>query len=122
MGKNKVCQFLLRGNTHSNISILHIIQPTIPQDIDYIKSKYLANSNIQPNDYQKNTWYFMRYRWMIKNSWKIKDNDRTNITSTLKVMSVIIEWYRYKMEILGTENALNQMKNLYKELLVKERE
>ena len=43
--RNKVRQLLLRGNTQSEISgILHISQPTISRDIDYIRSKYITNS------------------------------------------------------------------------------
>jgi hypothetical protein len=59
---------------------------------------------------------------MIKNSWKIVDDNRTNVRSRLKAMSVIKECYKYKMEMLGTENTLNQMNNLYEQVLVKEKE
>jgi len=33
---------------------------------------------------------------MIKNSWKIVDDNRTNVKSRLKAMSVIKESYKYK--------------------------
>jgi hypothetical protein len=59
---------------------------------------------------------------MIKNSWKIVDDNRTNIRSRLKAMNVIKECYKYKMEMLGTERTLNQMNNMYKQMLMKERE
>ena len=39
---------------------------------------------------------------MIKNSWKIVDDNRTNVRSRLKAMAVIKECYKYKMEMLGT--------------------
>ena len=42
---------------------------------------------------------------MIKNSWKIVDDNRTNVKSRLKAMSVIKECYKYKMEMLGRENV-----------------
>ena len=43
--RNKVRQLLLRGHSQSEISrTLHISQPTISRDIDYIKSKYITNS------------------------------------------------------------------------------
>ena len=58
--RNKVRQLLLRGNTQSEISrTLHISQPTILRDIDYIKSKYITNSKIHTDDYQKNTSTFL---------------------------------------------------------------
>ena len=59
---------------------------------------------------------------MIKNSWKIVDDNRTNVKSRLKAMSKIKECYKYKMEILGTENIMNQMNNMSKQMLIKERE
>jgi hypothetical protein len=59
---------------------------------------------------------------MIKNSWKIVDDNRTNVKSRLKAMSVIKECYKYKMEMLGTERTLNQMNNLYHQMLMKEKD
>ena len=48
--------------------------------------------------------------------------ERTNVRSRLKAMSVIKDCYKYKTEMLGTERALNQMNNLYQQMLVKEKE
>ena len=59
---------------------------------------------------------------MIKNSWKIVDDNRTNVKSRLKAMSVIKECYKYKTEMLGTEQTLNQMNSLYQQMLVKEKD
>jgi hypothetical protein len=59
---------------------------------------------------------------MLKNSWKIVDDNRTNVKSRLKAMSVIKECYKYKTEMLGTEKMLNQMNTLYQQMLVKEKE
>jgi len=38
----------------------------------------------------------LRIDEMIKNSWKIVDDNRTNVKSRLKAMSVIKESYKYK--------------------------
>jgi hypothetical protein len=59
---------------------------------------------------------------MIKNSWKIVDDNRTNVKSRLKAMSVIKECYKYKTEMLGTARMLNQMNTLHQQMLVKEKE
>lgn len=59
---------------------------------------------------------------MIKNTWKIVDDNRTNEKSRLKAMSVIQECYKYKTEMLETESRLNQMNNVYKQMLVNEKE
>jgi hypothetical protein len=59
---------------------------------------------------------------MIKNSWKIVDDNRTNVKSRLKAMSVINECYKYKTEMLGTAGTLNQMNTLHQQMLVKEKE
>ena len=122
--RNKVRQLLLRGNTQSEISrTLDISQPTISRDIDFIHSKYIANS--------KNTMKRLSYEYinislgideMIKNSWKIVDDNRTNVRSRLKAMAVIKECYKYKMEMLGTERTLNQMNIMYQQMLVKEKD
>jgi predicted transcriptional regulator len=98
---------LLRGNTQSDISrALHISQPTISRDIDYIKSKYITNSK---NTYKRLSEEYINISLgvdeMIKNSWKIVDDNRTNVKSRLKAMSVIKECYKYKTEMLGTENV-----------------
>jgi hypothetical protein len=50
---------------------------------------------------------------MIKNLWKIVDDNRRNVRSRLKAMSVIKECYEYKKEMLGTERMLNQLNALY---------
>ena len=122
--RNKVRQLLLRGNTQSDISrALHISQPTISRDIDYIKSKYITNSK---NTYRRLSEEYINISLgvdeMIKNSWKIVDDNRTNVKSRLKAMSVIKECYKYKTEMLGTERTLNQMNTLYQQMLVKEKE
>ena len=59
---------------------------------------------------------------MIKNSCKIVDDNRTNVKSRLKAMSVIKECYNHKIEMLGTDRILNQMNTMYQQMLVKEKE
>ena len=59
---------------------------------------------------------------MIKNSWKVVDDNRTNARSKIKAMSVIKECYKYKMEMLGTERTLNQMNSIYQQMLMKEKD
>jgi predicted transcriptional regulator len=122
--RNKVRQLLLRGNTQLEISrTLDISQPTISRDIDYIRSRYITNSK---NTYKRLSEEYINISLgideMIKNTWKIVDDNRTNVRSRLKAMSVIKECYKYKMEMLGTENTLNQMNNMYKQMLMKERD
>jgi predicted transcriptional regulator len=122
--RNKVQQLLLRGNTQSEISrTLHISQPTISRDIDYIRSRYITNSK---NTYRRLSEEYINISLgvdeMIKNSWKIVDDNRTNVKSRLKAMSVIRECYKYKTEMLGTEQKLNQMNTLYQQMLMKEKD
>jgi hypothetical protein len=122
--RNKVRQLLLLGNNQLEISrTLDISQPTISRDIDYIRGKYITNSK---NTYKRLSEeyinIFLGIDEMIKNSWKIVDDNRTNVRSRLKAMSVIKECYKYKMEMLGTENILNQMNNTSKQMLMKEKD
>jgi predicted transcriptional regulator len=122
--RNKVSQLLLRGNSQSEISrTLHISQPTISRDIDYIKSRYITNSK---NTYRRLSEEYINISLgideMIKNLWKIVDDNRTNVKSRLKAMSVIRECYKYKTEMLGTEQKLNQMNTLYQQMLMKEKD
>jgi hypothetical protein len=58
---------------------------------------------------------------MIKNSWKIVDDNRTNVRSRLKAMPVIKECFKYKMEMLETENMLKHMNIMYQQILMKEK-
>ena len=121
---NKVRQLLLRGNTQSEISrTLHISQPTISRDIDYIHCKYITNSK---NTYRRLSEEYINISLgideMIKNSWKIVDDKRTNVKSRLKAMSVIKECYKYKTEMLATEKTLNQMNKVYQQILMKEKD
>jgi hypothetical protein len=37
-------------------------------------------------------------------------------------MTVIKECYKYKMEMLGTEQTISQMNNLYQQILMKEKD
>ena len=122
--RNKVRHLLLRGNTQSEISrTLRISQPTISRDIDFIKSKYITNSK---NNMKRLSDEYINISLgideMIKNSWKIVDDNRTNARSRLKAMTVIKKCYKYKVEMLGTENTLIQMYNLYQQTLMKERD
>ena len=96
--RNKVRQLLLRGNTQSEISrTLDISQPTISRDIDFIHSKYIANSkNIVKRLSEEYINTSLGIDEMIKNSWKIVDDNRTNVKSRLKAMSIIKECYKYK--------------------------
>ena len=59
---------------------------------------------------------------MIRNSWKIVDDNRTNVRSKLKAMAVIKECYKYKIETLGTEQTLSQMNTIYQQTLMKEKD
>ena len=122
--RNKVRQLLLRGNTQSEISrTLDISQPTISRDIDYIRSRYITNSK---NTYRRLSEEYINISLgideMIKNSWKIVDDKRTNVKSSLKALSLIKECYKYKTEMLGTEQKLNQMNNLYQQMVMKEKD
>ena len=113
--RNKVRHLLLRGNTQSELSrTLDINQPTISRDIDYIRSKYITNSK---NTIKRLSDEYINISLgiyeMIKNSWKIVDDNRTKIRSRLKAMTVIKECYKYKMEMLVTERTLNQMNTMY---------
>ena len=122
--RNKVRQLLLRGNTQLEISrTLDISQPTISREIDYIKSKYITNSK---NTYRRLSEEYINISLgtdeMIKNSWKIIDDNRTNVRSRLKAMTVIKECYKYKMEMLGIEITLNQINNMYQQMLVKKKD
>ena len=58
---------------------------------------------------------------MIKNSWKIVDDKRTNVRSRLETMTGIKECYQYKKEMLGTERTLNEINIMYPQRLAKER-
>ena len=77
---------MLRGNSQSEISsTLYISQPTISRDIDYIHSKYITDSK---NTYRRLSEEYINISLgideMIKNSWKIVDDNRTNVRSRLK--------------------------------------
>ncbi|HJS63786.1 MAG TPA: hypothetical protein VJ767_02880 [Nitrososphaeraceae archaeon] len=123
--RNKVRQLLLRGNTQSEISRnLHISQPTISRDIDFIRSNYVTDSK---NTIKRYTEEYINISLgideMIRNSWKIVDDNRANIRSRLKAMTVIKECYKYKMEkMFRTEETIRQMKSIYQELLLKEKD
>ena len=91
--RNKVRQLLLRGNTQSEISrTLDISQPTISRDIDFIHSKYITNSK---NTIKRLSEEYINISLgideMIRNSWKIVDDNRTNVRSKLKAMAVLKE-------------------------------
>ena len=115
---------MLRGNSQSEISrTLDISQPTISRDIAFIQSRYITNSK---NTYRRLSEEYINISLgideMIKNSWKIVDDNRTNVKSRLKAMSVIKECYKYKTEMLGIENTLNHMNTVYNQMLVNEKE
>lgn len=87
-----------------------------------IHSKYKTNSE---NTIKRLSDEFINISFgideIIKSSWKIIEDNRTNVRSRLKTMSVIKMCYKYKMVMFETENRLYQMNNFYQEILMKEK-
>jgi predicted transcriptional regulator len=108
--RNKVKELLARGYQQYDIAnTLHISQPTISRDIHYIQKEIRKNSE----NYGQHLFEVYRNNLqgideMIKKLWTIADSPRTDSKEKIKAITLIGQYHRERLELVGYEQSLNQ--------------
>ena len=111
--RNKVRELLARGYHQDEIAhTLHIGQPTISRDIHYIRKEIRKNSE----NYGEHLFEVYRNNLqgldeMIKKLWTIVDSPKTDSKEKIKAITLIGQYYRERLELVGDERSLNQKVN-----------
>ncbi len=128
--RNKVKEMLIRGYSQYEISnTLRISQPTISRDIHYLYQEKKRRQKKHGDE------LFLELRntvaglsELVKKSWTIVDDAKTDYKERMKAMSLIMQCYDKKLELLNLEPEINNYKeyvdgiiNKENELLVKEK-
>ncbi len=109
--RNKVRELLARGYHQDEIAnTLHISQPTISRDIHYIQMEMRKSAE----NYDKHRFEVYRNNLlgldeMIKKLWTIADSPKTDSKEKIKAITLIGQYYRERLELVGDEKSLNQI-------------
>jgi predicted transcriptional regulator len=93
--RNKVRELLIRGYSQYEISnTLHISQPTISRDIDFIRN----NTSRSKKDLPQHLYYEQQNALdgvgeLMKNLWLIIDNPKTEVKERMKAISLMLNCY-----------------------------
>jgi predicted transcriptional regulator len=115
---------LIRGYSQYEISnTLHISQPTISRHINHVyedkKKRQKKYGNELVLDVQ-NTMAGLGE--LIKKSWTIVDDSKTEHRERMKAISLIMQCYDKRLELLNLEPQVNNLKEYIDNVMKKERE
>ena len=105
--RNKVRELLIRGYSQYEISnTLHISQPTISRDIDFIRS-YTINDEKRKN--LAHRYYYEQQNAldgvveMTKNLWMIIDNPKIEVKEKMKAMNLMMQCNIVRLKLVDSE-------------------
>ncbi len=105
--RNKVRELLIRGYSQYEISnTLHISQPTISRDIDFIRSYAISDEkrkNLAHSYYYEQQNALDGVAEPMKNLWLIIDNPKIEVKERMKAMNLIMHWYYMRSKLLNSE-------------------
>jgi predicted transcriptional regulator len=109
--RNKVRELLIRGYCQYEMSnTLHLSQPTISRDIDFIRKQ---NTSAEKRKNLAYRYYFERQNALdgvaelMKNLWLIIDNPKIEVKERMKAMNLIMHCYYMRSKLLKSE-AINK--------------
>jgi predicted transcriptional regulator len=113
--RNKVKDLVIRGHSQYEISnILHISQPTISRDINniYRDSKKRRLDSVNESYFElRNTLAGLTE--LVKKSWTIVDDSKAGKKERIKAMSLILQCYNKRLELLNLENEFDKYKEYF---------
>jgi predicted transcriptional regulator len=104
--RNKVRELLIRGYSQYEISsTLHISQPTISRDIDFIRNQ--TSSAAKRKDLAQRMHYEQENTLdgvgeLMKNLWLIIDNPKIQVKERMKAMNLILQCYNMRSRLIGS--------------------
>jgi len=113
--RNKVRELLIRGYSQYEISTtLHISQPIISRDIDFIRNP--TNSAVKIKDVAHLYYYELQngldaVQELMKNLWLIIDNPKIEVKEKMKAMNLMLHCYYTRFKLLESEGLLKDFYN-----------
>jgi predicted transcriptional regulator len=105
--RNKVHELLIRGYFQYEISnTLHLSQPTISRDIDFIRKQ---NSSAEKRKNLAYRYYYEQQNALdgvgelMKNLWSIIDNPKIEVKERMKAMNLIMQCYYMRSKLIDSE-------------------
>jgi predicted transcriptional regulator len=109
--RNKVRELLIRRYSQYEMSnTLHLSQPTISRDIDFIRKQ---NTSAEKRKNLPYRYYFEQQNALdgvgelMKNLWLIIDNPKIEVKERMKAMNLIMDCYYMRSKLLKSE-AINK--------------
>ena len=108
--RNKVRELLIRGYSQYEISnTLHISQPTISRDIDFIRKQ---NSSAAKRKNLAYRYYFEQQNALdgvgelMKNLWLIIDNPKIEVKERMKAMNLMMQCHIMRLKLVDSANCV----------------
>jgi predicted transcriptional regulator len=104
--RNKVHELLIRGYSQYEISnTLHISQPTISRDIDFIRNQ--TTSAARRKDLPHRMYYEQQITLdsvgeLMKNLWSIIDNPKIEVKERMKAMNLMLQCHNMRARLIGS--------------------
>jgi predicted transcriptional regulator len=119
--RNKVRELLIRGYSQYEISnILHISQPTISRDIDFIRNR--SSSTAAKTKYLGHIYYYELQNGLdgiqelMKNLWLIIDNPNIGVKEKMKAIKLVLYCYNMRFSLIDCEPLVNDFFNREKKV------
>ena len=110
--RNKVKQYLIRGYSQYEISnTLHMSQPTVSRDINNVYEEKKKRQKKYGNELfleLQNTLGGLAE--LIKKSWTIVDDPKTDQKERMKAISLILQCYNRRFELVKIEPDVDEIK------------
>jgi predicted transcriptional regulator len=122
--RSKVKDLVIRGYSQYEIaSILHISQPTISRDINSI---YQHKKKSPHNSFNESSFELRNMLAglveLVKKSWSIIDSPKAEQKEKIKAMSLILQCYNKRLELLNFENQFNEYEQYFDSVSKAEKE
>jgi hypothetical protein len=108
--RSKVLELLVQGQNQYDISeVLHISQPTISRDVQYLRSKAKEEIKLHineklPEEYQR---CLTGINQVLKIAWDIANKLPQDNRLKLQALSLANDCYKYKMDLLTNASVLS---------------
>jgi predicted transcriptional regulator len=122
--RNKVKELLIRGYSQTEISdILHISQPTISRDINTIFQDRKRRQQRFGNEFFLNLQNTLAgITEIIKKSWTIVDDHKSDQKERMKAMSIILQCYDKRFQLLNGEHTIDAVREYIGEVVKADKE
>jgi predicted transcriptional regulator len=122
--RNKVKELLIRGYSQYEVSnTLQISQPTVSRDINHIYEQKKKSQKKYGNKLFLEVQNILAgLVELIKKSWTIVDDPKTDQKERMKAISLILQCYNRRFELVRFEPEANEIKEYIENIIKKEKQ